>query len=217
MNRRKFMLGLGGTVAGSAAVLGSGAFTSFNADRTASVSVAGDSTAFLGLDAATTAGSYEGTITSNLVQMNGDSELEITLDGTVSDGDGVNDEATMQFGEITNGDAPDPRPADGTTEAGDNDAVAFVGFNQFDQTIDLTVTDDGDSTGTADILELPYIVIDTADQTMVESGADLTGVTVTGFQQSHELHAVVLVDTQTASDLSGSQEVANVNFSATPN
>lgn len=213
MDRRKFMIGFGGTVIGTGALLGSGAFTSFSADRAANVAVAGDSAAYLGLDASTTAGSYEGTIDSNLVTMNADSELSIALDGSVADGDGVNDEALMQFGEIASGDSPDPRDS-AADPSGDNDLVAFVISNQFDRTIDLTANDDETTAG---VLKLPYIVLDTADNSMYESGADLTGTTVTGLLQSHEIHVVVQVDTQTASDLSGTNEVSTLTLSATPN
>ena len=51
MNRRTFVLGLGTVAAGSAAAVGSGAFTSVEADRTISAEVAQDSDAFLELDA----------------------------------------------------------------------------------------------------------------------------------------------------------------------
>ena len=51
MRRRQFILGLGTIAAGSAAAVGSGAFTSVEADRTISAEVAQDSDAFLELDA----------------------------------------------------------------------------------------------------------------------------------------------------------------------
>ena len=49
MQRRKFLVGLGATVSGSATAVGTGAFTSVEADRTVDVEVAGDSDAYLGL------------------------------------------------------------------------------------------------------------------------------------------------------------------------
>lgn len=51
MRRRTFMLGLGTTAAGGASLIGSGAFTSVEAERTISVETAADSDAFLKLDA----------------------------------------------------------------------------------------------------------------------------------------------------------------------
>ncbi|WP_050032896.1 hypothetical protein [Halorubrum halophilum] len=49
-NRRKFIAGLGALATGSAAAMGTGAFTSVSADRQVDVQVAEDANAFLGLD-----------------------------------------------------------------------------------------------------------------------------------------------------------------------
>ena len=49
MQRRKFVAGLGALTTGSAAAMGTGAFTSVEADRTVDVEVAGDSSAYLAL------------------------------------------------------------------------------------------------------------------------------------------------------------------------
>lgn len=46
-NRRKFIAGLGALATGSAAAIGTGAFTTVNAERSVSVSVAGDSSSYL--------------------------------------------------------------------------------------------------------------------------------------------------------------------------
>jgi hypothetical protein len=50
MERRKFVVGLGALASGSAAAVGTGAFTSVTADRTVDVEVAGDANAYLGLE-----------------------------------------------------------------------------------------------------------------------------------------------------------------------
>ncbi|MES3161236.1 MAG: DUF1102 domain-containing protein [Halorubrum sp.] len=50
MNRRKFTIGLASLAAGSAAAIGTGAFTSVEADRGITVDVASDAEAFLGLE-----------------------------------------------------------------------------------------------------------------------------------------------------------------------
>jgi hypothetical protein len=50
MERRKFVLGTGALATGSAFGIGTGAFTSVEADRTVDVSVAGDDSALLSLD-----------------------------------------------------------------------------------------------------------------------------------------------------------------------
>ncbi|WP_141212243.1 DUF1102 domain-containing protein [Halorubrum ezzemoulense] len=51
-NRRKFITGLGALAAGSAAAVGTGAFTSVEATRSVEVNVTGDADAYLGLKAA---------------------------------------------------------------------------------------------------------------------------------------------------------------------
>ncbi|WP_281194872.1 hypothetical protein [Halorubrum sp. F4] len=48
-NRRKFIAGLGALATGSAAAMGTGAFTSVEAERGVSVNTAGDANAYLGL------------------------------------------------------------------------------------------------------------------------------------------------------------------------
>ncbi|GAA0536417.1 hypothetical protein ABNG02_11875 [Halorubrum ejinorense] len=48
-NRRKFLAGLGALASGSAAAMGTGAFTSVQANRQVSVNTAGDANAYLGL------------------------------------------------------------------------------------------------------------------------------------------------------------------------
>ena len=50
MNRRNVLVGLGGVVAGGGALLGTGAFTTVEAQRTVTVNAAGDASALLGLD-----------------------------------------------------------------------------------------------------------------------------------------------------------------------
>jgi len=49
MQRRKFLIGAGSLAAGSAAAVGTGAFTSVEADRNVNVSVAGDDSALLSI------------------------------------------------------------------------------------------------------------------------------------------------------------------------
>jgi hypothetical protein len=49
LNRRKLLVGLGGITIGGGSLLGTGAFSSVEADRTVDVEVAGDSEAFLAL------------------------------------------------------------------------------------------------------------------------------------------------------------------------
>ena len=87
-NRRKFIAGLGALATGSAAAMGTGAFTSVSANRDVSVGVAGDASAYLGLDADSayakqTAG--------------GELALDFTGDYTEQNGSGLNTRAETAF------------------------------------------------------------------------------------------------------------------------
>lgn len=91
-NRRKFITGLGALAAGSAAAVGTGAFTSVTADRAVTVNIEGDANAYLGLSATNSAnGAYtnesgdDGKISINFDDLTGGD------DRTVADGgSGVN-------------------------------------------------------------------------------------------------------------------------------
>jgi hypothetical protein len=78
------MLSVGTLATGAGAVLGTGAFSSVNADRTASVQVTGDASALLGLEPAP-AGSEYAAITDGTVGIN--------IDGTSTGAQGVNQNA----------------------------------------------------------------------------------------------------------------------------
>lgn len=78
--RRRMLLGLGTTAAVTGGVLGTGAMTSVQADRTIDIDVAGDSNAFVGL--------YD-TSSGDFVDKN-DGALRIRLNDQVASGSGVN-------------------------------------------------------------------------------------------------------------------------------
>lgn len=78
--RRRLLLGLGASAAVSGGVLGTGAFTSVEAERTIDVDVAGDNSAFVGL--------YD-TSGGDFVTKNG-TAIQIKLDSTGNGGSGVN-------------------------------------------------------------------------------------------------------------------------------
>jgi len=79
MERRKFLIGAGSLAAGSAAAMGTGAFTSVSATRTVNVSTAGDSNAYLEMDPTVGQNStYAGT------DSDGD-EVVVTLDSVNKD------------------------------------------------------------------------------------------------------------------------------------
>jgi hypothetical protein len=102
MQRRNFLIGAAGTAIGGSALVGSGAFTSVQADRSVSVEVAGDAKAFLAIEP-----EQEGTSTTpnadEYVDASGDTvSLDITGDDDSSTdiGSGLNDEATTVIDDI---------------------------------------------------------------------------------------------------------------------
>jgi hypothetical protein len=94
MQRRKFLAGLGTLAAGSAAAVGTGAFTSVEADRNISVQTQGDSGAFLAFEtgsatnSAYASGADTGTVS---IDLNSDADV---------DGVGVNKQGTTQINDI---------------------------------------------------------------------------------------------------------------------
>ena len=85
MERRKFVVGLGSLAAGGAAAMGSGAFASVEATRSVNVNVAGDKSAYLGLDE-----------TSPYAQVKG-KQLALNFDDNGEGGKGVNADAVTTF------------------------------------------------------------------------------------------------------------------------
>lgn len=92
MNRRTFLIGTGALAAGSAAAIGTGAFTETSADRGVAVETAADSEALLGLEAGD----------CGLVRGTESGALTINLDGDGAIGSGVNLDATTTIGDPTN-------------------------------------------------------------------------------------------------------------------
>lgn len=103
MNRRQYLATLGALAAGSAGATGIGAFTSVSAERSVSVSVTGDASAFLALDATNAAnGAYaseqgdDGELTLDFGDISGTER-----DGTITTGGkGVNRNAVTDFKDV---------------------------------------------------------------------------------------------------------------------
>ncbi len=97
MQRRKFIASIGSVAAGAAAVTGTGAFTSVEADRSVDVEVAGDSSAYLGLRKAADQSSDPGANSDAYVD---DSGAEVSFDFSSSNGavggDGFNPNAITE-------------------------------------------------------------------------------------------------------------------------
>lgn len=85
MQRRKFIAGVGSLAAGAAAVTGTGAVSSVTADRSISISVAADDSAYLGLDAGSNDYVTNSGGNGNLLKFN--------FDGSSTDANGLNNQA----------------------------------------------------------------------------------------------------------------------------
>ena len=91
-NRRKFLAGVGALASGSAAAVGTGAFTNVSAERSVSVNVASDSNAYVGVD--TSVGEN-----ANFSELNG-GQVEVSLDGDGVAGEGINRNSNNGFLEL---------------------------------------------------------------------------------------------------------------------
>mgnify|MGYP003865889755 FL=1 len=83
---------MGSLAAGGAATIGTGAFTSVEAERSVSVDVAGDQSAYLALEPTSHPNSKYARINNN--------NLEVVLDGTDTDGDGFNTNAVTEMDKV---------------------------------------------------------------------------------------------------------------------
>jgi len=85
MDRRKFVIGMGSLAAGGAAAMGTGAFASVEATRSVSVNVAGDGSAYLGLED-----------TSPYAETNG-KQMELNFANNGNGGSGINADSVSTF------------------------------------------------------------------------------------------------------------------------
>lgn len=92
VSRRNTIIGLGALVVGGGAVLGTGAFTQVEAQRTVTVETAGDAAALLSLTPA------DGDEDSGFAQIDDDGLLFIAFD--TDNGDGLNLQARTRFDEL---------------------------------------------------------------------------------------------------------------------
>jgi len=94
MQRRKFIIGTGALATGTAAAVGTGAFTSVEANRDVAVNVADDADAFLALNA------EEGSNADEYVIGEDDGTIELDFTSTDAGGQGINEDATTIIREL---------------------------------------------------------------------------------------------------------------------
>jgi len=123
MERRKFIIGAGALATGSAAAVGTGAFTAAEADRAVDVDVVNDAAGLLGIQAG---------LESDIVSGTDDGELEIAVPDDEG-AEGLNDNSVYQLGEVAETPS-EPGPYDGSawlSVGGDpTDEFAFSIVNQ---------------------------------------------------------------------------------------
>ena len=97
MQRRNFLIGAAGTAIGGSALVGSGAFTSVEAERDFALAVAGDADAFLSIEVQDP--EHAGVTDDDIVELAFDGEA--TGEGASgADGEGINKNATTRFDEV---------------------------------------------------------------------------------------------------------------------
>lgn len=95
MERRKFLIGAGSLAAAGAAGLGTGAFTSVSAERTVTVNVTGDESAYLQMDQGT------GSPNNQYAEFTDDSTITVNLDNSDNGGGtGLNKNAETDIADI---------------------------------------------------------------------------------------------------------------------
>ena len=101
MERRKFTIGLGALATGSAAAIGTGAFTSVEADRDITVDVADDADAFLKIEPADTPnGDAYAEETEGTVELNFDGSADFSNITGTDGGNGINERARTIFDDV---------------------------------------------------------------------------------------------------------------------
>jgi hypothetical protein len=99
MQRRKFIAAIGSVAAGAAATVGTGAFTTVQADRSVAVQVAGDANAFLGLDRVTGSANSQAYVTGS--PSSGEISFDFSSSNGTSDlGDGFNPDAVTRIDDL---------------------------------------------------------------------------------------------------------------------
>jgi len=96
MERRKYLLGLGSLAAGGAAAMGTGAFTSVEADRMVQIDVSGDAGAFLRLEGNDTPNGNEYVVDDGT----GGTTLSLDFSNTDQGGTGLNQNADTTIRDI---------------------------------------------------------------------------------------------------------------------
>ena len=181
-NRRSVLIGLGGLVAGGGALLGTGAFTTVEAERTVSIETAGDADAFLGLDVDDDYDAGDGDIVQ--INLDGDAEADgegLLLDATttyepilVVENNGTQDvqSLTVEVDDPVDGidmsfDLHDEYEFDGddgfAADSGDSISELPLGVGE-SAAFDLSVTTDSEEVDAGDDFDITVTITAEADE-----------------------------------------------------
>ncbi|WP_455448957.1 hypothetical protein [Natrinema thermotolerans] len=184
MNRRNVLVGLGTIVAGGGAALGTGAFSSVEADRTVSVAVAGDASSALGLDDADSGGTpyTEASSTSN-------GTLELNFDN-LGDSSGINLNATTAFNPLFRTVNNGSNAVNLSIYSGDASISSSPSIlTDYNHVIANTISD-----GNSNELTVEYAFLDENDNSIVGDGTDGSSVSLdatTGSDPTEEISLVI--------------------------
>lgn len=172
MRRRKLLIGIGAAATGGTAAFGTEAFTSVQADRNVDVSVEGDASSYLALQAASNDNGR------TYVRTESDDTLEIILDGDDQDGSGVPQDAITEFNDLftilnqgsqpvnvyfeDDSDAVTFRSGSSSIEGSQNSVEVDVGE---ELVISLTVDTLNNEVGSGQILDVITVFATTEDPT----------------------------------------------------
>lgn len=135
MKRRSVILGFGATAIGSATAVGSGAFSSSSAERRVTVSVADDTSGFLGIDEVTSGGRAQ--VDGNTAELFFPS-LKETSPRTGGDPDlGLGSDSVYEFDKDTNATEDGPKGLLKITNQSSNPIVVYSKHDSSDLEIEL--------------------------------------------------------------------------------
>jgi len=173
LNRRQALIGIGSLAVGSGAALGSGAFTSVEADRTVTVQTAADTDAYLSLtgDGEYISQSNSGTLTIDLGAPDSNAAFNedavTTISGVVTISSNAQDSSTPSFGFDDGSNSSTGTITIGLDTEGGSPADVTFNLNEQENTF---VDSNGASTTSASTAYIDVKVDTTVDSASTTSG-----------------------------------------------
>lgn len=210
MQRRKFLIGAGALAAGSAAAVGSGAFTAMQAGRDADIDVVNDASGLIALDVGPDIGS------DVVREENGELTIDFTAGGSAG---GINIDSRYQVGTFVTGEYPSiAEPLEEDSAMGSNYAFSIINQDTVSHTLGVKwIADDIDAYEGCELF-LHFAPTDDSDYENRDFGQGNHGNGKDGFTRDvasgEGYYVSILVDTRGATadpediDLSGTLRVS---------